>query len=65
MKNLLFFILSVALLMTTGCNKAKVMTMTTEADNVKIFFAGSGTITIDWGDGNSIITNTLLAYDEN
>ena len=54
-----------------GCNKdydnggRGIITMTTsKAGNVTFFLAGSGTFTIDWGDGSAIITDTLIVYDD-
>ena len=38
------------------------MTMTTSRNTVKIYLAGSGDVTIDWGDGSEIITYTLKEY---
>jgi len=63
MNRVVFSFLAVGLLMTTVCNGASVMTMTTSSDNVKIRLAGSGTVTIDWGDGSEIITGTLKEYN--
>ena len=63
MKKLGFLILSASLLMTTICNGASIITMTTGSDNVKIRLAGSGTVAIDWGDGSEIITGTLEEYN--
>jgi len=62
MKRVVLSILAAGFLMTTVCNGASVMTMTTSSDNVKIRLAGSGTVTIDWGDGSEIITSTLKEY---
>ena len=62
MKRVVFSILAVGFLMTTVCKGASVMTMTTSSDKAKIYLAGSGTVTIDWGDGSEIITATLKEY---
>jgi len=63
MKRIFFSILTVGFLMTTVCNGASVMTMTTSSDKVKIYLAGSGTVTIDWGDGSEIMAYTLGEYN--
>ena len=39
------------------------ITMTTENGNVKIYMAGSGALTIDWGDGTDQETHTLLEHN--
>jgi hypothetical protein len=62
MRRVFFSILAAGLLMTAVCNGASVMTMTTSSDNVKIYLAGSGTVTIDWGDGSEIVTSALKEY---
>jgi hypothetical protein len=62
MKRVVFSILAVGLLITTVCNGASVMTMTTSSNNVKIRLAGSGAVTIDWGDGSEIVTANLQKY---
>ena len=62
MKRAFFSILAAGLLMTTICKGTSVMTMTTSSDNVKIRLAGSGTFTIDWGDGSQIVKGTLKEY---
>jgi len=59
----IFSILTVVLLIITGCNGTSVITMTTESDEVKIYVSGSGKFTIDWGDG-TVENGTLLAIDE-
>ena len=63
MKRVFFSIFAAGLLMTTVCNGASVMTMTTSSANVKILLVGSGAVTIDWGDGSEIITGTLEEYN--
>jgi len=65
MKRVVFSILTAGLLMTAVCNGASVMTMTTEKSGyVEVLVAGSGTFTIDWGDGSAIETETLLEYND-
>jgi len=54
MKRIFFSILAAGLLMTTVCNGATVVKMTTSSDKVKICLAGTGTASIDWGDGSEI-----------
>ena len=45
-------------------NKTKSMTLTTkDFDRVTLLIAGTGTMTIDWGDG-TYEHHTLLAFDE-
>jgi len=77
-KNLIFLtaICFALLAVFTGCKKDKeeddetettpIMTMTTfaESGNVTILLAGSGTATIDWGDGTEIETYTLQTYSD-
>ena len=42
-----------------------ILTMTTEkSGRMKLFIAGSGTITIDWGDDSEKETHTLLLFNE-
>jgi len=44
---------------------AAVMTMKAESGKkVKFFIAGTGTISIDWGDGSDVETGELCEYDE-
>jgi hypothetical protein len=40
-------------------SKANAMTMTTEKSEVNIYMYGTGTASIDWGDGSGIETKTL------
>jgi predicted membrane protein len=68
MKKTLFIILSVCLLTTTVYSKSvSIITMTTEtmttpiSRSLNIHLAGSGTVTIDWGDGSEI-TVALKEY---
>jgi len=60
MKRVVFLIFAVGLLTTTICSGQSVMTMTTSSDKVQIYLSGSGTFTIDWGDGSESETHTLL-----
>ena len=62
MKKLFFPILAVALLMTTGCKTT--ITITAETELVAIYVAGSGTITIDWGDGLEVEERLLFEYND-
>jgi len=62
MKRVFFSILAAGFMMTAVCNEVSKMTLTTSRDNVQIRLAGSGTVTIDWGDGSEIITGTLKKY---
>jgi len=63
MRKMLRNILTVALMMVvfTACNNnSNRITMVTEAvDRIEIVVAGSGVVTIDWGDGSEKITRTL------
>ena len=60
--NRIFILISVAvLLMTTACNG--IITMTTESAGVTLNIAGSGTFTVDWGDG-TIEKHELLVYTD-
>ena len=61
MKRIFFSIFAAGLLMTTVCNGATVVKMTTSSDKVKICLAGKGTASIDWGDGSEI-TFALKEY---
>jgi len=63
MNKIVSSILVAGFLITTVCNGASEMTMTTSSNNVKILLAGSGAVTIDWGDGSEIITGTLKEYN--
>jgi len=64
MKRVVFFNLVVGLLITTVCSGQSVITMTTESGGVMISIAGTGTVTIDWGDGSPNKTYTLSKYNE-
>ena len=46
------------------CHDTTVMTMRAETGKIKIFMAGLGTFTIDWGDGFAKETHTLLVNDK-
>ena len=61
MKRVFFSILA-ALLITT-VSGANVMTMVTTNDNVNISIAGSGAVTIDYGDGT--VKKETLSGDNN
>ena len=68
MKRVLILFLAVALLMS-GCKKENYVensiTMTTvKSGEVVFYMEGSGSVTIDWGDGSEIETHTLSAYDD-
>ena len=65
MKRVIFSIFAAGLLITNVCNGASLMTMTTNSNELKIFIAGSGSISIDWGDGTPVETHTLFEYNEN
>ena len=58
-----FLILTATLLMATVCHGATVMTMTTTSDKVRVLMAGSGAVTIDYGDGT--IKKGTLSDDYN
>ena len=64
MKRVFFLILAVGLMMTTVCKGTSVMIMTTNSNELKIFIAGSGSVSIDWGDGTLDETYTLSEYNE-
>ena len=50
---------------TVGATEPMQMTMVLQPDGKVLFtMAGSGSVTIDWGDGTAIETHTLLAYDK-
>jgi hypothetical protein len=63
MPKVFFSILTAALLMTTVCCSATVMTMTMKSNEVRILLAGSGAVTIDYGDGT--VKNGTLSEDDN
>ena len=69
MKRILFCIMAAVVVLTTACEKddmigQKQMIITTENfGRVVLLMAGSGTMTIDWGDGTEIETHTLSAFD--
>lgn len=65
MKRVLLSIITIGLLVITGCNNVTVMTMTTEKEKVVLCMAGSGTFIIDWGNGLGSETYSLSKYDEN
>ena len=44
-------------------NDKIIMNMTTNSDNVEIYMAGSGIITIDWGDGSESKIHSLKDYE--
>ena len=58
--NILAGVLLTAVFTACGGGGSSTITMTTEAGGrVEITLAGSGTATIDWGDGSEKITRTL------
>ena len=67
--NYLVIVVLAATALFTACNKDKdgkgggKITMTTKSDVVIIIMAGSGTVSINWGDGSKIETHTLQAPD--
>jgi len=59
----MFVFVVTAVFMSCGNSHGKgIITMTTEADKISFIMAGSGTVTIDWGDGSEITTHTLLEF---
>jgi len=69
MKRLIFLITVAAVLIMTACDKDEFssgkITMATGqiSGQVKIDIAGTGTIIMDWGDGNELQTHTLWDYE--
>ena len=66
MKRVIFGIMAVAVVLTTACKKEDGIAMTmfsTRPDRVSILLAGSGNVTIDWGDGSKKETFTLSAFN--
>ena len=67
MKKIFFYMMAVAVVLTTACNKENdvpnQMTMTTKANHVDLYTAGSGTMTIDWGDGTGVKTYSLSGFE--
>jgi len=74
MKKIYFYMMIAAVVLTTACNKngdepiiepgPNQMIMTTQQSNVIIIMAGSGTVTIDWGDKMEIETYPLLDFND-
>jgi len=68
MKRIKFCVIATVVVLATACNKEKddqnQMTMDTKAPNVFLHLAGSGTATIDWGDGTEIEKRILYEIDD-
>jgi len=72
MKKVCFYMMVVAIVLTTACNKdddepiiepgPNQITITAQNVNMTISVAGSGTMTIDWGDQTEIETVALRDY---
>ena len=68
MKRITFYIMVVIVALVSACDKDEnnntpnQITMTTKKSVVHIAMAGSGTITINWGDGTKVETYTLLNF---
>jgi len=64
--NRIFFYMLAAVVLTTACDKEKSipkMTMTTQkVGGLTIILAGSGKVTIDWGDGSKKEEHTLSEF---
>ena len=64
-----FYLMTAVVILTVNrsvsATEPKQMTMTLQPDDeVVLIMAGSGTVTIDWGDGSPSKTHTLLPYDQ-
>ena len=74
MRRVLFTILAILFIMfviITSCNKddlatgkSNVVMVTARSGDFTIHLAGSGTVSIDWGDGTALETCSLLEYAE-
>jgi len=68
MKKNLFCIMVVVVIFTSACKSADIndipkrITMETVKSVVQISLAGSGTVSIDWGDNSKIETHDLLSF---